>query len=103
MTGPAGGQSLDRGGVEELPGCLPRLNPVFSRDRVLAAPCHRYDFAQTMRPPGLHDLPPAMHTPVAGLFMGDTPYYYPEDRSISESSQIARRLDEVALCQRCMA
>jgi hypothetical protein len=35
---------------------------------------------------------PPMKTPVSGFFMADTSYYYPEDRSISESIATARRL-----------
>jgi len=83
--------------IEEVLGYLPRLNPAFSRDWVLAVHCHRYDFAQTICPPGFYDILPPMRTPIAGLFMADTSYYYPEDRSISESAEVGRRLAEAAL------
>jgi protoporphyrinogen oxidase len=83
--------------IEEVLGYLPRLNPAFSRDWVLAAHCHRYDFAQTICPPGFYDMLPPMRTPIAGLFMADTSYYYPEDRSISESAEVGRRLAQTAL------
>lgn len=83
--------------VEEVLGYLPRLNPAFRRDWVLATHCHRYEFAQTICPPGFFSMLPAMATPIAGLFMADTSYYYPEDRSISESVAVGSKLARTAL------
>jgi hypothetical protein len=37
-----------------------------------------------------------MKTPVAGLYMADTSYYYPEDRSINESIAVAKTLVDAA-------
>ena len=83
--------------IDEVLGYLPRLNPRFERDWVLATHCHRYEFAQTISPPGFLDMLPPMRTPVAGLLMADTAYYYPEDRSISESAAVGKRLADAAL------
>lgn len=83
--------------IEETLGYLPRLNPAFRRDWVLATHCHRYEFAQTICPPGFFGTLPPMRTPIAGLFMADTSYYYPEDRSISESARVGRELARTAL------
>ena len=83
--------------IEEVLGYLPRLNPEFQRDWILATHCHRYDFAQTISPPGFSAMLPPMRTPIGGLFMADTSYYYPEDRSISESAAVARRLADLVL------
>jgi protoporphyrinogen oxidase len=83
--------------IEETLGYLPRLNPAFSRDWVLASHCHRYDYAQAVCPPGFYDMLPPMQTPVAGLCMADTAYYYPEDRSICESVKVAKALARTAL------
>ncbi|UTA54186.1 NAD(P)/FAD-dependent oxidoreductase [Lysobacter soli] len=83
--------------IEEVLGYLPKLNPSFNRDWVLATHCHRYEFAQTICPPGFQDMLPSMRTPLQGFFMADTAYYYPEDRSISESVEVGRRLAEEAL------
>lgn len=83
--------------IDEVIGYLGRLNPQFSRDWVLASHCHRYDFAQTICPPGFQAMLPPMKTPVAGFFMADTAYYYPEDRSISESVEVGRRLADEAM------
>ncbi|MCS4235354.1 NAD(P)/FAD-dependent oxidoreductase [Stenotrophomonas sp. BIGb0135] len=83
--------------IEEVLGYLSRLNPAFQRDWVLASHCHRYDFAQTICPPGFQDMLPSMRTPVQGFFMADTAYYYPEDRSINESINTAQALVDEAL------
>ncbi|MFC5743960.1 NAD(P)/FAD-dependent oxidoreductase [Dyella tabacisoli] len=78
--------------IEEVLGYLKRVNPAFKQDWVLAKHCHRYEFAQTICPPDFQAMLPSMKTPVAGFYMADTSYYYPEDRSISESIATAQRL-----------
>jgi protoporphyrinogen oxidase len=78
--------------IDEVIGYLSRLNPQFDSSWVLARHCHRYEFAQTICPPGFQAILPPMKTPVAGFYMADTSYYYPEDRSISESIATAKRL-----------
>lgn len=83
--------------IEEVIGYLHRINPAFHADWILARHCHRYDFAQTICPPRFHEMLPPMRTPIAGLYMADTAYYYPEDRSINESVNVARELVRVAL------
>jgi protoporphyrinogen oxidase len=82
--------------IEEVLGYLPKLNPAFRGDWVLATHCHRYEFAQTISPPGFYSMLPPMRTPIAGLLMADTAYYYPEDRSISESARIGHELARLA-------
>lgn len=83
--------------IEEVIGYLGRINPAFRPDWVVARHCHRYEFAQTICPPGFQDMLPAMRTPLHGFFMADTAYYYPEDRSISESVQVGHRLATEAM------
>ena len=83
--------------IEEVLGYLPRLNPAFQRDWVLASHCHRYEYAQAICPPGFQAKLPPMQSPVAGFLMADTAYYYPEDRSISESVAVGSRLAALAL------
>ena len=82
--------------IAEVIGYLRRLNPEFREDWVLAKHCHRYDLAQTICPPGFSEMLPPMRTPIAGLYMADTAYYYPEDRSISESIAVGSQLVRVA-------
>lgn len=83
--------------IDEVIAYLGHINPLFRPDWVLASHCHRYDFAQTICPPGFRDMLPSMRTPITGLFMADTAYYYPEDRSINESVRAARTLVNAVL------
>jgi protoporphyrinogen oxidase len=85
--------------IDEVIGYLSKLNPAFQSEWVLATHCHRYEFAQTICPPGFQEILPPMRTPLRGFFMADTAYYYPEDRSISESLQVGRQLSAEALSE----
>ncbi|UNP28520.1 NAD(P)/FAD-dependent oxidoreductase [Lysobacter gummosus] len=82
--------------IDEVVGYLSKINPAFGPDWIVARHCHRYDFAQTICPPGFQAMLPAMKTPVPGFYMADTSYYYPEDRSINESIAVGRTLAAVA-------
>lgn len=82
--------------IDEVIGYLHKLNPRFSPDWVLDAHCHRYEYAQTICPPGFQAILPSMRTPLKGFFMADTSYYYPEDRSIAESLAVGSRLAQAA-------
>lgn len=83
--------------IDETIGYLAKVNPAFRPDWVLASHCHRYDYAQTLCPPGFQAMLPPMRTPLPGFFMADTAYYYPEDRSISESVRVGHELARTAL------
>ncbi len=83
--------------IEEVIGYLGKLNPEFRRDWVLATHCHRYEYAQTVCPPGFYAMLPPMQTPIGGLCVADTAYHYPEDRSICESVKVAKALARAAL------
>ncbi|WP_024891518.1 NAD(P)/FAD-dependent oxidoreductase [Luteimonas huabeiensis] len=90
-------KSTDQALIDEVVSYLPMLNSSFDPSWVMATSCHRYEFAQTICPPGFQGALPPMESPIAGFYMADTGYYYPEDRSISESLDVGRRLAEVAL------
>jgi protoporphyrinogen oxidase len=84
--------------IDETLGYMTRIRPDFSPNtEVLAATASRYEFAQTVCSPGFYDALPPMASRVRGLFMADTSHYYPEDRSISESMRIGRRLAQLAM------
>lgn len=83
--------------IDEVLGNLKRINPEFQPDWVLARHCHRYEYAQTICPPGFQQMLPPMRTPLPGFYMADTAYYYPEDRSICESVAVGQRLAAEAL------
>jgi protoporphyrinogen oxidase len=95
-THPKWAQSNDQL-IEEVISYLHLLNPAFKRDWVINTHCHRYEFAQTICPPGFQDMLPAMKTPLDGFYMADTAYYYPEDRSINESISVGKTLAALAL------
>jgi protoporphyrinogen oxidase len=82
--------------IDEVIGYMERLNSAFRKDWVLASHCHRYEFAQTICPPGFYSMLPPMKTPLKGFYMADTSYYYPEDRSINESIAVGRKLARLA-------
>lgn len=94
-THPKWAQSNDQL-IDEVIGYLSLLNPAFSREWVLDTHCHRYEFAQTICPPGFQDMLPPMRTPLKGFYMADTAYYYPEDRSINESIAVGKVLAQTA-------
>lgn len=71
--------------IDETLACLSTIRPDWERSDVLAATASRYRFAQTVCSPGFLAALPPMGSELAGFFMADTSYYYPEDRSISES------------------
>jgi len=86
--------------IEEVIGYLGRINPAFKPDWILAKHCHRYEYAQAICPPNFYEKLPSMQTPLPGLCIADTTYYYPEDRSINESFATGSRLAEVAMAAR---
>ncbi len=71
--------------VEASYDVLSRINPELEPDDVLATEVSRLCYAQPICPPGFADHLPPIATAVEGLYVADTSWYYPEDRSISES------------------
>jgi len=83
--------------IEEASGYLKRINPILTQSDILDAHVSRYAYAQPICQPKFADALPPMRSTVQGLFIADTSYSYPEDRSISESVMLGRRLAEMAL------
>jgi protoporphyrinogen oxidase len=80
--------------IDSVKGYCKKINKNFDESWVLGQRVHRYEYAQPVCPPGfLQGLPP-IKTVIDGLYVMDTSYYYPEDRSISESVKIAREIAE---------
>lgn len=69
-----------------------KVNPHFSGKWVLAEKVHRYEYAQPVCTPGYLETIPAIKSDIQGLYIADTSYYYPEDRSISESVRLGREI-----------
>ena len=45
---------------------------------------------------GFSKVLPPIKTAINGLYIADTSYYYPEDRSISESVNVGKKMAELA-------
>ncbi len=82
--------------LDEATGYLLLTQPHLTRQDILARHVSRYEYAQPLCPPGFYAQLPAMKTSLAGFFMADTCYYYPEDRSINESIRVGAQLADAA-------
>lgn len=81
----------------EVDGYLQKLSSSFNPNQIKAQVVSRYEYAQTICPPNFYDALPPMKTTVEGFYMADTSYYYPEDRSISESVDMGVKLAKIVL------
>ena len=89
-------QWSDQQFIDEAQGYIKKLNPDLSEEDFIDATVSRYAFAQPIcQPDFAHHLPP-MRSAIKGLFIADTSYYYPEDRSISESIHLGKQLAEMS-------
>lgn len=74
--------------TSEAFACVKRINPTLTDDDLLAARAGRLTHAQPVCPPGFAAMIPPVQTPIAGLQVADTCFYYPEDRGIAESVRL---------------
>jgi protoporphyrinogen oxidase len=82
----------DKEVVDEAFGYLQKLNPAMTRDDIVAAHVGRLRYAQPVCEPGFAAKIPPVQTPIHGLQIADTCFYYPEDRGISESVRLGREM-----------
>lgn len=82
--------------MSEVCDYLKSINPKFSSDWIISSKISRYGFAQTVCSPDFFAKLPPMKTAISGFYMADTAFYYPEDRSISESFRIGKELAVLA-------
>lgn len=80
--------------IDEVLSAIQAINPTVERSDVLAARVGRLKFAQPVCEPGFAAKLPPVQTPIAGLQIADTCFYYPEDRGISESVRLGREMAE---------
>jgi protoporphyrinogen oxidase len=73
-----------------------KINPSLVEQDFIDMRASRYRYAQPICDPGYLDRLPPAALPVAGLWVADTSYYYPEDRGISESIGFGRELAKSA-------
>ncbi len=71
---------------------LQRVNPALTPDDRIASHVGRLRYAQPVCDVGFAARIPDPRTPVSGLYVADTSFYYPEDRGVSESIRFARAL-----------
>lgn len=83
--------------VEKVKQYFKTVNPNISDENILDVRVHRYYYAQPICPPNYLATLPDAKLPIAGLWVADTSYYYPEDRGISESIGYGRTLAKRAI------
>ena len=80
--------------LDEAFACLQRLTPALTADDVKGTKVARLKYGQPVCEPGFAAKIPPVQTPIAGLQVADTCFYYPEDRGIAESLRIGQRMAE---------
>jgi protoporphyrinogen oxidase len=82
--------------IAEAKQYIKQLNPEITDEDFIAAHASRYGYAQPVCQPGFSKILPPIKTTINGLYIADTSYYYPEDRSISESVNVGKKMAEIA-------
>ena len=82
--------------IEKVRRYLFSVKPELTEAGILKIAAGRYRYAQPICEPEFSKRLPPISPGVEGLFIADTSYYYPEDRSISESIQLGRLLATMA-------
>jgi protoporphyrinogen oxidase len=78
--------------LAEAFGYIQRINPDITPDDIISSYVARLRHAQPICEPGFSAKIPPVQTPIEGLQIADTCFYYPEDRGISESVRLAREM-----------
>ena len=68
------------------------INPDFSDDAIVGMRVSRYRWAQPICPPAHLENLPSIRTNIPGVYIADTSFYYPVDRSISESAKLGKKI-----------
>jgi protoporphyrinogen oxidase len=77
---------------QEAFACLRRINSTLENSDVIEIKVARLRHGQPICEPGFAAKIPAVQTPITGLQIADTCFYYPEDRGISESVRLGRQM-----------
>jgi protoporphyrinogen oxidase len=78
--------------LDEAFGCLQKLNPALRSGDIIATKVARLRYGQPICEPGFASKIPPVQTPIEGLQIADTCFYYPEDRGIAESVRLGRAM-----------
>ncbi len=82
--------------IEKVRRYLFAVKPDLSDTDILKIAAGRYRYAQPICEPEFTSRLPPISPGVEGLYIADTCYYYPEDRSISESVRLGQKLANMA-------
>jgi protoporphyrinogen oxidase len=77
---------------EQAFSCLRRINPSLTQEDIIDVKVARLRHGQPVCEPGFAAKIPPIQTPIHGLQIADTCYYYPEDRGIAESVRMGRNM-----------
>ena len=78
--------------VEETLKYVQMINPNIGEDDLVDSKVGRLRHAQPVCESGFASKIPPVQTPIAGLQVADTCFYYPEDRGISESVRLGEEM-----------
>jgi protoporphyrinogen oxidase len=78
--------------VEKVKTYIKMMNTNIGDEDFLEARVSRYQYAQPICSPGFAEKLPPIQIPIDGLWIADTSYYYPEDRGLSESISLGRKI-----------
>jgi protoporphyrinogen oxidase len=90
-------QWSDQQFIDEAFGYIRTINPRIVESDLIDARLGRLRYAQPICEPQFYDKLPPIKTPIEGLQIADTCYYYPEDRGIAESVRYGRMMAEAAV------
>jgi protoporphyrinogen oxidase len=78
--------------IEKVSGYCAKLQPGFDPSWLSGSRVHRYQYAQPVCRPGFLNTLPPVSPGISGLFVVDTSFYYPEDRSMAESIRLGQKM-----------
>ena len=78
--------------IEKVLSYIKTINPDIQDDDIVDAQASRYAKSQPLCTNDFLSKLPPINLPVKGLWVADTAYYYPEDRGISESVDLGRKI-----------
>ena len=78
--------------IDEAFRCLQMVNPALTPADIVATKVARLRYGQPICEPGFAKKIPPVQTPIEGLQIADTCFYYPEDRGIAESVRLGREM-----------
>lgn len=82
----------DKALLDEAFAAIKDINPAITEDDIIDTRVNRLKYSQPICRPNFLDELPDVQTPISGLQVADTCYYYPEDRGISESIKFGRNM-----------